>query len=167
MDSEKNVRISQITGKPVRKYTKRKLNQTSTPTPYSNVVKSENFEELPSNIIKQGYGQFKIPLGRQGVDIKYCLPFYVNVSPTLNCQTSSIAWFNNLIRKSTNPRQQLYEVYRKTGKRLTIVDFNKFLLSRVNEIFKEDEIVQMNNYKSSNGSDMCLGIINISKLKDE
>lgn len=165
MDSEKNVRISQITGRPIRKYTKRKLNQT--PAPYSNVVKSENFEELPPNTIRQGYGQFKIPLGRQGSDIRYCSAFYVSMSPTLNCQMSSIAWFNNLIRNSTNPRQQLYEVHRKTFKRLTLVDFNRSLLSKVNEIFKKDEIVQMNNYKSSNGSDMCLGIINISKLKDE
>ena len=165
MDSEKNVRISPITGKPVRKYNKIKLNRT--PAPYSNVVKSENFERLPENLLLQGYGQFKIPLERQGSDIKYCPVFYASISPTLNCQMSSIAWFNNLINNSTNPRQQLYEVHRKTSKRLAIVDFNQSLLPKVNEIFKKDEIVQMNNYKSSNGSDMCLGIINISKLKDE
>lgn len=165
MDSEKNVRISPITGKPVRKYTKRKLNRTL--TPYSNVVKSENFERLPEHILLQGYGQFKIPLKRQGSDIRYSPSFYISLGPTLNCQMCSIAWFNNLMSNSTNPRQQLYEVHRKTLKRLAIVDFKQSLLPRINKILKKDEIVQMNNYKSSNGSDMCLGIINISKLKDE
>ena len=93
MSSPAPIRISNRTGKPVRKYTIRKVVVTPIPVeppkPPSNVVKAENMTKQNSMKIEESW-TFNIK-NEQVWFFKY---------PTANCQIGSIAGFHVLIRRS-------------------------------------------------------------------
>ena len=149
MSSPAPIRISSRTGKPVRKYTKKLVNTQSitTPTPISNVVKYENMECVDLMKASESY----IIRGHR-----------VKKYVTGNCQLCCISQFADLIRKSTDLKEQLKEIGKI--KPLLFVDIKQTFVSELKTKINNNAIISESNYDSSNGSKMCAIIINTKKL---
>ena len=149
MSSPAPIRISSRTGKPVRKYTKKLVNTQSitTPTPISNVVKYESMQRHNNCSSNESY-TFE----------SYRIKKYF----TGNCQLCCFSQFADLIRKSTDLKEQLKEIGKI--KPLVFVDIKQIFVSELKTKINNDAIISESNYNSSNGSKMCAIIINTKKL---
>lgn len=149
MSSLAPIRISSRTGKPVRKYTKKVVSTqpVTTSVPFSNVVKYENMQRHNNCLESESY-TFK------GYRIKRYF--------TGNCQLCCISQFADLIRKSTDLKEQLKEIGKI--KPLLFVDIKQTFVSELKTKINNNAIISESNYDSSNGSKMCAIIINTKKL---
>lgn len=146
-------RISKITGLPVRAYARKSVEQAQPVIPVvpSNVIKY-------SDMIPINFGTFQQHHKINIVGNKITFHTY----PTANCQLGSICPFVNLLKVSTDLIGQLKELGQI--KRLWLIDINRGYLSKTLSIIPAKAIVMQNNYTSSNGSEMTIMIINVSKL---
>jgi hypothetical protein len=156
MTSPAPIRISSLTGLPVRKYVKKQKPVVVVPQPvnqYDNFFQvSEMKRENPMKIteiftsMKQEFNSL-----------------YIMRYPTGNCQMCSIAYFKYLITKSTNLTKQLKEIGSKI-KPLILVDFKQDLKEQLYSKISKHAIISESDYISSSNSKMCTMIINTKKL---
>lgn len=146
-------RISKITGLPVRAYVRKNVEQAQPVIPVvpSNVIKYSDMIPINFGTFQQHH---KINMG--GNDV------FLHSYPTANCQLGSICPFRPLLKHSTDLIGQLKEL--RLIKRLWLIDINRGYLSKTLNIIPAKAIVMQNNYTSSNGSEMTIMIINVSKL---
>lgn len=149
MSSPAPIKISSRTGKPVRKYTKRLVNTQpiTIPTLISNVIKYVDMECVDSMKNSESY----IIRGHR-------IKKYV----TGNCQLCCISQFADLIKVSTDLKEQLKEIGKI--KPLLFVDIKQTFVGELKTKINNDAIISESNYNSSNGSKMCAIIINTEKL---
>ena len=105
----------------------------------------------------------------------YNIDFSITKCPTGNCQLTSIGYANSLLGnmagdKNALPQKDvvravLFEAYRLIGytPKIIFVDVNQCYIKEMVHCFNPDEIIMKNEYKSSNGSDMCVFMLNMWK----
>jgi hypothetical protein len=151
-----NVRISAVTGLPVRKYVKKQKPVIVVPQPvkqYDNFFQvSEMKRENPMKVTEM-FTNVKFEFN----------PLYILKYPTGNCQMCTIAYFKYLILKSTDLTKQLKEIG-KNIKPLLLVDFRQDLKEKLYSKIDKNAIISESDYISSNNSKMCTMIINTKKL---
>lgn len=82
---------------------------------------------------------------------------------TGNCQLFCVAYAANLL-VFDNKRELFLQIYNKVGKPLMLIDINQFYKKHVYKLFQSHEILIDNNYKSTNGSDMCIMVLNLRTM---
>lgn len=92
------------------------------------------------------------------------LQFDVSQGITNNCQLCIVGSAQNLLMHCTHPKEQLYEVYRKTGKRIALFDIKENYMEKLRQVIPKDKIILISPYKSTNGSNMNIILINIEKI---
>lgn len=87
-------------------------------------------------------------------------------SPTSNCQVASAAGMDLIFDHfDDNFCRNLIILAKKSfAKRMLIVDVNKKYHSRVKGTFKNEDFKIEKEYLSTNGSEMCMYLINIENL---
>lgn len=90
--------------------------------------------------------------------------FAVNVSPTANCQTCSVAGIQHIFSFPDYINSFLKEICRVTNKKLMIVEIRQEYMCYVDEMINPDFIVMKNPYRSTNGNPMVLMMWNVSSL---
>ena len=93
---------------------------------------------------------------------------YANEAPTGNCQLFTLTCVDRIF-EFTNYEFLIKEIIKRVGKNLMMVDIvvsnedeeNPTYKRKLRKIFKED-IVMCKNYNSTNGSIMCIMLINVS-----
>lgn len=82
---------------------------------------------------------------------------------TGNCQLFSVAYMNNLLG-FTNFVELIREIRKKVGKKLMLVDISTYYKTNFLKYFDKSEVVMCNDYRSTNGSDMCIIVVNVQKM---
>lgn len=90
--------------------------------------------------------------------------FTVYISPTANCQTCSIAGFQQIFNYPNKVNSYLLNIYEYTKKKLIIIDIRQDYLCYFDEQIDKDMVMSKSLYDSTNGSKMALIMLNISKL---
>ena len=151
-----NVRISTVTGLPVRKYVKKQKPVVVVPQP---VKQYDNFFQV-SEMKRENPMKLTEIYSIKSKDFEY---LYIIKYPTANCQMSCIGYFKYLILKSTDLNKQLKEIGSKI-KPLLLVDFKQDLKEKLYSKIDKNAIISESDYVSSNNSKMCTMIINTKKL---
>ena len=156
MSNPTPIRISKLTGKPVRKYVKKQKPVVIVPQPikqYDNFfLVSDMKRENPMKVTEMYL------IKKKDFDYLYILKY-----PTGNCQMCVLGYFKYLILKSTDLNKQLKEIG-KNIKPLILVDFKQDLKEKLYSKINKDAIISESDYISSNNSKMCTMIINTNKL---
>jgi PHD/YefM family antitoxin component YafN of YafNO toxin-antitoxin module len=156
MSSPAPIRISKLTGKPVRKYVRKQKPVVITPQPvkqYDNFFQVSEMKRVNSMKLTEMFTNVKSEFK----------PLYILRYPTGNCQMCTIGYFKYLILKSTDLTKQLKEIG-KNIKPLLLVDFRQDLKEKLYSKINKNAIISESDYISSNNSKMCTMIINTKKL---
>lgn len=94
--------------------------------------------------------------------------FGICPTPTSNCQVSSIAAFADLYDAIENYTDVLKKVGEKVGKKLMLIDVNSTTnagkAANAGTLFEKEAILFKQGYKSTNGSDMIMLLVNVRQL---
>jgi len=149
-------RISTITGLPVRKYTK-KVREVIKEVP-KNLLKVEDFKryngagnyyDLKHATISSRYGNVRI---------------YISGGPTLNCQMAVAGAFGNFLKSADNMVEQLKIIKEHVRKNILLVDIKDSYMEYFNKKIPKELIIMISPYKSTNGSNMNICLINMKNL---
>ena len=152
-------RISPITGKPVRKYTKTiKEVLKDNPKPKEEkciYLKKETF------INKDNFtNRYTLQVGKSWDAFEISITRYV----TNNCQLMSIGNFQELLKKAEDLIEELKVIKSVIRKNIALVDIKEDFISLLKEKIPTDMIIMISPYTSTTGSKMNICLINIKNL---
>lgn len=96
----------------------------------------------------------------------YNYSFYLDRNPTNNCQLCSILSFGNILSKVYNDKAQTFmplfikKLKNFTSKKIMFFDIKQSYVEKVNVL----NPMVLENYTSTNNSQMCIGLINMTKF---
>lgn len=125
-----------------------------------NAVKFKDFIKDPDTS-KTGIPQYKI----NSKDLKF--GFAVSQGITYNCQLAVVGNMHGIITSCTHIKEQLYEVYKITRKRIALVDIKDSYIDRFNSVIPKSKIIMHSKYTSTNNSPMNIILINIEKIMEK
>ena len=136
MSSPTPIRISRLTGKPVRKYVKNTfLNlQPIVEKPFSNVIEFKNMQRHNNCLESESY-TFR--------------SYRIKKNFTGNCQLCCFSNFASLIANSSNLTEQLKEIGNNI-KPLIFVDIRQSFINQLKSKINNEAIISESNYISSN-----------------
>lgn len=96
-------------------------------------------------------------------DINLNYMCFLHSSPTGNCQLGALTYANNMFMHEN--AREIYETLVKLSYRpIYLLDVKDNIATKVDEIFSKTEIISKTSYKSTNGSNMVIYLINNMKI---
>lgn len=161
-------RISPVTGKPVRKYTRK-------PVQIEIIAKEKiKIEEENNHILKkESFVFYKDTSGDKNYDFKmatinrksdHSSVLYFNYGPTVNCQMMSVGAFGAFLQRETKVLDQLKAIKDNFNKNILLTDIKEEYMKYFYEKIPKEMIIMISPYTSTNGSKMNICLINVKNL---
>lgn len=156
-------RISPITGRPVRTYTRRNQIVQNEPQVVrevkKNILKVEDFK-----VYNEPYYNMTSQTLKSDNDKYMSTTIYLSAGPTINCQLAIAGNFGHFLTIANNIVDQLKVIQQRTRKNILLVDIKQCYMKYFNEKIPEKNIITVSPYKSTNGSNMNICLINLKNL---
>ena len=129
------------------------------------VIRQYEVAVAPAQILTNNSVAFKVKC-LAGKHPGYSFDLTIIKYPTGNCQVHSIAYANHLFQWTEGVKIEIHNILNacyaelKMIPKLAIVDVNAQWIPKVDECFN---VLTKTPYKSTNGSDMCLYLVNLKK----
>lgn len=125
---------------------------------WSNVVLKEKFKTAAT--ANSGLSIMTFTVNKNGSNAT--IP--ITAGFTGNCQLSIIGQMASLIKMSSNLKLQLKEILLYSGRSLLLCDIRKEYLKQLEDLIPKNVFNTVTPYLSTNGSNMVICILNLSKL---
>ena len=93
-----------------------------------------------------------------------CVSIYVNQNPNCNCQTASLCYMNNVLQCTGFEMSLLGEIVNIYKKKQLLIDIENKYIEKIKELFPKPYIILEKVYTSTNGSIMCIILLDVRHL---
>lgn len=153
-------RISPITGRPVRKYIRRKVKNVI----IEPVIQPLPIPEVKGAVIDKFTIYDLIKCKKFNVDGNYSNVYITDIA-TMNCQIAVAGSFHSLLNGSKNLIEDLKVIRKNCNNRnILLVDIGNNILKTLKKKLDEKYIMMISPYVSTNGSKMNICLINMRNL---